>query len=210
MARTLNQLIEAAVLGGEDLEHTSAPSPEPEREAPAPSASSVNDVEKLASALEFLGRKGVASLLKLGMHDSGSLGTNMHQTYSSHTQKQVAPHAGAPPVSPGKLSGSVENNAGSKPGSSSSVDTGSSEGGTHHSALSGNQSAIDFDKKTKAQRVAPALRKVLDTTPFADGKLKENLSGASGKGDKNVHSKSAHDVEAVRREIARRAATRGA
>lgn len=214
MNRTLNQLIEAAVLGGEEVEQSAPRTPEVQVEktasASTTSATDLGDVEKLASALEFIGRRGVASFLEkeASSHGGGSVGTNAGTHFSNHTQKQTGPHKGAPPMSPGKMSGQVENNMGQKPGSGAAqAETGSTERGSHAPELASNESAINYDKKSKTKRTSTALKKVLDETPYADGKLKENLSNAAGKGDKNIH-KSAHDLAAVRAELERRAAGR--
>lgn len=201
MASTLNELIEAAVLGGEATEKVASASVAVQAETPTETPTTdLGEAEKIASALEFIGRRGVASFLKEAM----TIETNAGTLHKAKTQSQTGPHSGAPSMSPGKASGLVENNAGSKPGSGAQNDTSSTEKGTHHPALKSSESAIAYDKKVKSQRTSPALKKVLDTAPFADGKLKENLSGAAGKGDKNIH-KSAHDLAAVRQELARRA-----
>lgn len=245
MNRTLNQLIESAVLGGEEAEQASPKTIEvvQEKTASATSTADFEDVEKLASALEFLGRRGVASILEkqamektakcgkcgkgcpsgskscphcgakmekqAGVHGDGNVGTNASTMHKGKGQSQVGPHKGAPPVAPGRMSGQVENNEGSKPGGGAAqAETGSTETGTHASELASNEAAIGYDKKSKTQRTSTALKKVLNTTPYADGKLKENLSNAGGKGDKNIN-KSAHDKDAVRAELERRAAARG-
>ena len=64
------------------------------------------------------------------------------------------------------------------------------------------------DKKEKAKKVLPALSAVLDEKAFADSALKQKLTGASGKGDKNIQ-KSAQDLDAVRAELARRVVAAG-
>tara|TARA_R110002126_G_scaffold416_4_gene2835 strand:- start:762 stop:1394 length:633 start_codon:yes stop_codon:yes gene_type:complete len=204
MNRTLNELIENAVFGGEEAKTASVSTVAVQQEDSNPPASTVEDfgdVEKIASALEFLGRRGVASFLeKEAMHPENNAG----QSHSPHTQKLEGPHKGAPPMSPGKASGLVENNAAKRPGGGAAqADTRGNESGTHHSALSGNESAIAFDKKTKTQRTSAALKKVLNASPYSDGKLKENLSNAAGKGDKNIN-KQAHDQAALRAELERR------
>lgn len=210
MSRTLNDLIAATIGGGEEADASSATTIEVEEEVEkTASAIDLDGVEKLASALEFIGRRGVESFFeKEAMTTAASAppdsGTNYSQSHGVHTQAQVAPHSGAPPMKePGY--GKIPNNEGQKPGGGSgAVDTSSQGKGDHHAALASNEAAINYDKKEKAKKVAPALSAVLDATPFADSKLKENLSGAGGKGDKNIHSKKAHDIAAVKAELARR------
>ena len=175
MNRTLNQLIESAVLGGEEAEQYAPETTKvaSARTAPPATSEDLGDIEKIASALEFLGRRGVASLFE-------------------------------------KEAGKIENNAGSRPGGGKgAVDTTGCETGTHHPSLASNDAAIGYDKKTKTERTSKALKKVLATTPYADGTLKKHLTSASGKGDKNIHSKSAHDTAAIRAELERRAASQG-
>lgn len=211
MSRTLNQLIAAAIDGGEEVEETSTPIVQPkvvETEKVA-SPHEFEDIEKLASALEFLGRRGVETFLVKEAASSCEppAGTNMGQMHRPHTQSQIGPHAGAPPMKEPSY-GKLPNNEKQRPGmptQKDGVDTSATGKGTHHPALASNESAISYDKKEKAKKVAPALSAVLDTKAFADGKLKENLSNASGKGDKNIH-KTAHELESVRAEIARRVA----
>jgi hypothetical protein len=86
------------------------------------------------------------------------------------------------------------------------VDTTGAEKGDHHPALGSNEKAIAFTKKEKAKRTAPALSAVLDTKPWKDPKLKESLKNSGT--DKNIHSKAAHDPEALKAELVRRMAGR--
>jgi len=80
-----------------------------------------------------------------------------------------------------------------------------SEMGTHHPALASNEAAIRYTKAEKAKKVSPTLKSLLNAEPFADDKLKEILTDASSKGDKNIN-KSASALDEVRREIALRVA----
>ena len=77
MSKTLNELIEAAITGSEEYEEVS---PEVEKIASAATAPSISDdIEKVASALEFLGRRGVENFLrKEAMHGGGNVGTDAH------------------------------------------------------------------------------------------------------------------------------------
>jgi len=80
------------------------------------------------------------------------------------------------------------------------------EMGTSHPALATSESAIAYTKKEKAKRTTPAIKKCLTTTPYKDNKLKQLLSSAGAKGDKNIHSKVAHDLSAIQQELAQRRA----
>jgi hypothetical protein len=180
MNRTLNQLIASAALGDAEAEVVPPEAVEVVHEktasAKAPSMEILGDTEKLASALEFIGRRGVDSFLKTaGSHGDGNVGTN----------------------------------AGNKPGSEGTIDLGTKERGTHVSELASNEAAISYDKRVKAKRTSPALKAALRNKPFADPTLKQKLTNAAAKGDKNIH-KTAHDREAIRAELERRAAARRA
>lgn len=213
MSRTLNQLIAAAIDGGEEVEQTSTPTVVVEQqEAEKTASANLDDIEKLASALEFIGHRGIGSLMQKTAGQTAASappeGTNMGQMHAEHVQKQTGPHAGAPSMKPPGF-GKIPNNEKERPGMpspSDGVDTKGKGLGTHHPALGSNEAAINYDKREKAKKVAPALAAVLDNKPFSDPKLKENLSNAGGKGDKNIHSKQAHDISAVKAELARRVA----
>jgi hypothetical protein len=207
----LNDMIANAVLGGGPDVPEDVRTVHEDREALP--AVDLGEAEKIASALEFLGRRGVDSfLVKESMHGPSAAapppGTNMGQSHKEHVQKQTGPHAGAPPMQePGY--GQIPNNENDKPGGGGSVDTSAEGKGDHHPALASNDAAINYKKSEQSKKMSPALKKLLDTTPYADPKLKENLSGAGGKGDRNIHTKTAsadHDLGAVRQELARRVA----
>jgi len=201
MSQTLNQMIASAILGGEEAEAQAPVHAEVITETLDDSPEILGDVEKIASALEFMGRRGIASLLE---KTAWAPENDMNHTLPNHTQKQVGHNAMSSPMKVPPF-GKMPNNAGSKPGlpaPSNGIDTSGTELGTHSPSLASNQAAIDFTKKVKAREVAPALGRVLDAKAFADPKLKENLSHTSG--DKNI--KTAHDAEAVRAELARRVA----
>jgi hypothetical protein len=204
----LNDMIANAVLGSEaETSEDVRTVQEAPRDLPQVD---LGEAEKIASALEFLGRRGIGSFLEKQAASSAACapeGTNESQMHMPKGQKQVGPHKGAPPMQP-PGPGKIPNNEDKRPGSGGSVDTSDTGKGDHHSALASNEAAINYDKKEKAKKVAPALQKLLKAAPFADPKLKENLSGAGGKGDKNIHSKtaSAHDLDAIRQELASRVA----
>ena len=183
MGRLLADLIANAVLGGEEVEETSTPTIEPKKEEPAASAADTVDVEKIASALEFIGRRGISTFLEKTAEGAAS------------------------PMNPGAKSGPVETNAKDKPGlpaPKDGIDTAGEGKEDHHPGLASNEAAIDVDKKDKAKKVSPALAQVLDTSAYADPKLKENISGAAGKGDKNIHKSASYNLADVQAEMQRR------
>jgi hypothetical protein len=162
---TLNDLISSAISGAEDADEMYAADVEVAREVSAPSAAPVaDDVEKIASALEFVGRKGIETFVKEAWAPESN-------DKSVSGEQQVGP-----------------------------------QGGDHHPALSSNEAAINYDKKEKAKLVSPSLSAVLDETPFADSGMKKALTGASGKGDKNIHSKAA-SADLVREALAAKIVT---
>ena len=174
--KTLSDLLIQAVRSADSDDVSFQAEPVIEREEVNASVSPPDqEVEKVASALRFIGKRGVASFL-------------------SKEANEVEGYGGP------------DDTAKRRPGGGGSQADGASKPGTHHKSLVSNEAAINFDKKEKAKQVSPSLAAVLDAKPFSDAKLKENLSGASGKGDKNIHSKHAHDAEGVRMEIARRVA----
>ncbi len=74
--------------------------------------------------------------------------------------------------------------------------------GTTHPALASAESVAAVTKKEKARMMTPALKKVLNHAPFADSSHKHLLTHRET--DKNIN-KTAHDVSAIRAELARRA-----
>jgi hypothetical protein len=157
---TLNDLISSAISGAEDADEMYVADVEVTKEASAPSAAPISDdVEKIASALEFVGRKGIETFVKEAWHPE----TNDQSTKGT---QQIG-----------------------------------SQGGDHHPSLASNAAAINYDKREKAKLVSPSLNAVLDESPFADSGMKKVLTGASGKGDKNIHSKAA-SADLVREALA--------
>jgi hypothetical protein len=251
MSLTLNDLIAAAVTGAEAAEEEAANTQVKVASAPpAPPAveDDFEDVEKLASVLENLGRRGLANVLgtektakehcpecgradckcpaakskecpecgkakckcppmgKKAGHTTASSppsGTNDGPPKKESHKSQVGPHKGAPSMKePGY--GQIPNNGKGRPGSGGSPDTSSNEKGTHHKSLASNEAAISMTKKEKTKRTSPALNSLLSATPYSDNKHKESLSHPET--DKNIHSKKAHDEEAIKAELARRLA----
>ena len=195
----LNQLIAAAIGGNLEAE-LDLPDDVGIHEAgiaDVPDAPDADGVEKLASAMEFLGRRGVESFVKTAEHPENNASHHLANT----TKKQVGPHAGASPMKPPGF-GSIPNNAGKKPGGGKEVDTASHGKGDHHPALKSNESAIAYTKKEKAKNTSGALGAVLDNKAWADPKLKELLDNTDS--DKNIHSKSAHDGELIRQALAKK------
>lgn len=204
---SLSNMIQQAITGAEASEEQAATT-ETRRESGAASPSVVEGAEKLAAALRFVADRGVESFVKVAWSPEN----NMNMAQKHHTQSQVAPNSASPPMSAGKKAGSVGTNEKSRPGGGSEQATVGEKGkGSHHSALSSNEAAINYTKTEKAKQVAPALDALLDARPFADPKVKENLSHASGV-DKNIKTAGANGPTAdmVRQELARRIAQQGA
>ena len=169
-----------------------------------PAANTPTEVEKIAGALEFLGRRGIENLVKEASA-APPAGTNMGTTHPNHQQRTVAPHKGAPPMAP-KATGAADDNMNDKPGGSGEQSKPRGDGQTHHSSLGSSQAAIDFDKREKAKQVASDLDGLFDAKPFADPKVKENFTGAGEKGDKNIKVKTASDRELLRQALAKKLA----
>lgn len=209
MSRTLNQLIESAVLNGEEAEEISPATVETrvEQVVASPASEDFADAEKIASALEFLGRRGIASVF--GDHEKIAACAKCGK---SHKGGKKCPYCGGMKKKASEQGlGNVGTNMSPKPGlpaPAMGIDTGTAESGSHVPQLASNESAIAYKKSVKAQRTTPALTKLLKTKPYADPKMKEYVSNASAKGDKNIHTKkaSANDLDAIRAELARRAA----
>jgi hypothetical protein len=166
---TLNEMITAAISAAEEpTSYYDAVDAEVQQEKVASDATLLDlaDIEKLASACEFIGQRGIESFVKTAA--GISLETN---------DKATAIKA---------------------------VDTIGKEKGTHNPALASNEAAIKYTKKEKAKSVSPFLSAVLDENPFGDNALKKNLSHTEG--DKNIHSKAAHDKDALMAELNRRVA----
>lgn len=190
--RTLNQLIASVINGAEDAEVETSAEVMRTENAQRTSAPT-DDVEKLASALEFIGQRGVESFVKTATAaDKAPPATNagvMHKGTSGH---QVTSTKHAPPMK-GKAHGKVEDNSSGHPGGTTAVDTKGKEHKTHHPALGSNEAAINASPTIKEKEVASSLGAVLD---------------AAG-GDAN-HQKmkkvASHNLEQVRAELARRVA----
>tara|TARA_B100000131_G_scaffold322007_1_gene374550 strand:- start:282 stop:926 length:645 start_codon:yes stop_codon:yes gene_type:complete len=198
---TLNDLIASAISGAEEVEETLPADVEMKKEASAPSPTIVDDeIEKIASALEFVGRKGVENFIKEAAHteaSSGPSGTNLSDLKGSHKHRQVK---SSPGVSQAPMSGEgdPETNDARTSGAQPSLQGGGSK---YTADLSSNEAAMNYDATAKAKLVSPALSAVLDAKPFADPKAKEMFSTASKAGDKNIHTKAAH-AELIREALA--------
>jgi hypothetical protein len=162
-----------------------------------PTPTHINEHEKLATALEFIGKRGVVNMVK----EAQAPATNAGQSHAAHAQSTVRPHKAAPPMAP-KAVGEADHDLGTRPGGAGAQAQIRGKAQTHHSALGSNKAAIDFDKREKAKQTAADLQSLFDATPYADKKLKENLSSAGAKGDKNIKVKTAGDREMLRRALA--------
>lgn len=193
-----------AALRGEDDQHYEDPTITKTAAARTEHvAVGVGEHEKIATALEFIAHRGLANMIK----EASAPATNASASYGEHQQKTTAPHKAAPPMSP-KAVGEADHDLHQRPGGSGEQYKPGGTGQTHHSALSSSAAAINFDKREKAKIVSADLNALFDAKPFADGKLKENLSSAAGKGDKNIHVKTASDRELLRQALAEKIAAR--
>tara|TARA_Y100000310_G_scaffold320680_1_gene377365 strand:+ start:462 stop:1091 length:630 start_codon:yes stop_codon:yes gene_type:complete len=203
---TLDQQIHKAIFGGEpDKGDPTKVKVAAVRKDPG----TVTEAEKIATTLEFIGRRGVANMVK-GAESHTPVakappGTNQDVDHGSHQQKTVKPHKGAPPMEL-KRTGEADHTLHQRPGGSAEQAKPRGDGQTHHPSLASSSAAIVFDKREKAKQVDSDLSALFDAKPFADGKLKENLTGAAEKGDKNIHVKSAADKERIKAAIARKRA----
>ncbi len=220
---SLNDMIRQAIGDAEEAEQSAPTTPEVQAAPPASSGASIDhgELSKLASALEFVGTRGVESLLVLEKDASAAAppaGTNAGQTHGEKKQSQVQPHKGAPPMKP-KATGAPDDNEHQRPGGNApSPDTSSTQKGASHPGLKSNEAAIGVTKADKAKLVAPALSKLLSATPFSDPKVKENLRNAGKAGERNINAGKAKtasgeaapqlppgvNLEQVREELARR------
>lgn len=113
---------------------------------------------------------------------SGTSGTQHTSTKSSPPMKSAP-------------TGKVENNSKERPGGTASVDTSSTQKGTHHSALASNEAAINASPTLKEKEVAPALSAVLQ-------------NAGKGSNHRKMQKVAGHDPEAIRAEIAKRLAAK--
>jgi hypothetical protein len=197
---TLDQMIQQAVFGGGpgkgDPTHVKTASTRKP-------ATTVSEAEKIATTLEFIGKQGVENMVK-GASAAPPPGTNYGVTHAAHQQKTVRPHKAAPPMADGGKDPST--NAGSKPGGGGEQHKPRGTGQDHHPALSSSKAATNFDKREKAKIVSGDLSALFDAKPFADGKMKENLTDAAGKGDKNIHKSASVDRDRLKTALARKLA----
>lgn len=198
---SLEMMIQRAVLG----DQAGSPDPSLTKTAAATrlQADQPDEIEKLATALEYIGRKGVVNMVKEAS-EAPPPGTNIGQHHPDHAQRQVGHHKSAPPMNV-KSHGEADHNLNSRPGPSEDQAHLSGDGQTSHSALTNSSSAIGFTKKDKARQVAGDLDALFSARPFADPKMAENLN-AAGKVDKNIKVKTAADRELLRRAIANKLA----
>lgn len=202
---TLSELITKAIAGAEDSEEKTAEEHGTRRAEKAEIPTfDVDEAEKLASVLEFVGRRGIENMLKLG---GGATcpppGTNEgRETGGTNTMKQVPPNPESPPVHP-PATGAPPTNKDRETGGQQQV--AKATGQDHHPGLASNEAVKKVTKKDKAKIVTPGISAVLDETPFADHTPKELLSHTET--DKNIHAKGASDKLAlIREELARRVA----
>lgn len=193
MTTSINDLIRAALNDAEEAspkvhEKTAAA----KAPAVAPAASGPSEHEKIAAALEFIGRRGVGSFVKTSAHEPGhgNVGTDAGKAQPKNVPKVVPHNKESPPMSAG---GQPETNAASPAGGGATQKAlGGMGTGTHHPALASNKAAQDADKTVKGKHEAPQLKAVLDAAT-----------------DQNIHkAASAHDPALVKAALAKKIAER--
>ena len=132
MSRSLNDLIVSAISGAsEDLPETDL---EKVAESSVPETYVDSDIEKVASALEFVGTKGIETFISI--------------------EKVAAMHGLSPEITHSVVSGE---NAAAQDG------FGSSEEKTHHPALASNEAAQAFDPASAKNKLTePTLKSLLN------------------------------------------------
>lgn len=191
--RTLNQLIASVISGAEEDEESEVSTPQVVRaENTQRTAVQADDTEKLASALEFIGYRGIENFLKTATEASAPpAGTNYGVMHKGTSGRQITSMKHAPPMR-SKAHGKVEDNAHGHPGGTSAVDTTRHGHGTHHAALSSNEAAINASPTIKEKNMAAELDAVLDSAGPDANHQKMKMAG--------------HDLDLLRAELARRAA----
>ncbi len=201
MRPSLNSLIAASMAGEGELEQQLGESAAPQVEAPAAPPRPVDtEISKLASVLRFAGTHGVMNLVKEAGASDPPPGVTATQA-SQQKYKQVPAGHGSPPMAP-KATGAPDDDEGQRPGGGQSQKDTTKQGkGSSHPSLASNAAAIAFTKKDRSRHEAPALSQILDAKPFADNRLKENLTHTET--DPNIKVASTQ-LALVQAEIARR------
>lgn len=215
MSGTLNDMIISAINGAEEDEGLSSGSLLPVIEKTAAAARvDANEIDKIASALEWFGTTGVRSFVELDKRasapDLAGIQSLMEQGGVSLTQAVATTH----PTMPASVRSEIvdalsEKVAKASYGKSSGKSYKSSPSGeqptacdddmTHHPSLSSNEAAINYTKAEKSKRSSGSLSRILDAKPFADPGLKQNLSAARKGGiDPNIHTKTASEKARVK------------
>jgi hypothetical protein len=192
--RTLNDYIKSVITGDSEPEELPVVESAPVAQ---PQVVVENDVEKLASILEFISSRGVATLLKTAAPASQApAGTNAGANLKGSSGSQHMSTKNAPPMKSSK-SGPTETNAAKKPAAGSgSVDTTGKATGTSHPALSSNEAAINASPTVKEKQVSSSLKAVLS-------------NAGSGANHEKMKKTAGHNLDAIRTELARRAAAGG-
>ena len=175
---TLNELILSAIEGA-DIDESAVEDVESEKiaEANVPTASPITeDIEKIASALEFVGGRGVESFIQ--------------------TEKVAEKHSGkhSQPVASSAMEGSNAAYSGSY---------GSSEKKTHHPAVASNEAAQNFSSdKARNPMINPVLSQLLSHANSDTISTKSTTSKKSGSSDYGDDSKKKMVKEALAAKLA--------
>ena len=226
---TLNDLIISAISGAEADEGLAPADATPEVEKVASAAPQVddNDVEKIASALEWFGNTGIKAFVELDKKASPNLDkirdlmgrdlsltqavATAHPLMSSADRAEIVSTLSSEkvayegksevkaekPAAAPKASGSSEPDTDEKDHVSGEQADASDGDASHHPALASNEKAIAYTKAEKSKHQSKSLSRILDSKPFADPGLKQVLDAAKTGIDPNIHAKTASDKDAV-------------
>ena len=202
------------------------PTPETEKVASAAHVEDA-DVEKIASALEWYGNTGITAFVELdkkaspdldkirGLLDSDLSLTQAvataHPLMSASERAEIVETLSAEKPASDKEEEEVKPAAEGAPKSSGSNDPDTDEDemvsgeqaeaadadASHHPALASSDKAIAYTKAEKSKHQSKSLSRILDSKPFADSTLRQNLDAAKGGTDPNIHAKTASDKDVV-------------
>lgn len=194
--KSINDLIKAALGDAAEQEAAVPEKTASAKAAPAPAAKTgPSEHEKLAAALEFIGKRGVGSFLTKTSSEPGhgNVGTDAGKPQPKNDAKVVPHNKESPPMGGG---GQPQTNATTPAGGGAKApNLGTSGTGTHHPALASNKAAQDADKTIKGKHEAPQLKQVLDAAT-----------------DQNIHKAASakHDPKLVQAALAKKLAEKSA
>ena len=128
------------------------------------------EVEKLASALDFIASQGVAELVK-------HAGTNEGERYPTNQYAQVGASWASPPVDTTPSGLPRDNSSAGFPRNS---DLPKSEARTTHPGLASAESVAGLSGSAGHNMQAPGLGSLLRAKPFNDPRVSEQLSHGGG------------------------------